>query len=71
MIQHSGMVFNVVLDTRVDEFEASKLSNNGLYVSRKYIYGVSPQKTEIRSLVRIIKARKSIIIITLIMARIK
>ena len=48
--QDSGMVFNVVLDTRVDEFEASKLSNNGLYVSRKYIYGVSPQKTEIRSL---------------------
>ncbi|MBQ8672309.1 MAG: DUF1189 family protein [Alphaproteobacteria bacterium] len=42
--------FDVVLDTRVDEFDASSLKNQGLYVSRKYIYGVQKLKTEIRSL---------------------
>ena len=40
----------VVLDTRVDEFETSALTTQGLYISRKFIYGVSRQKTEIRSL---------------------
>ena len=40
----------VVLDTRVDKFEASDLTEQGLYVSRKFIYAVSKQKIEIRSL---------------------
>lgn len=39
----------VVLDTRVDEFETSALEKPGLYISKKYMYGVTPQKTEIRS----------------------
>lgn len=40
----------VILDTRVDEFEASTLKDKGLYISRKYFYAVSDEKTEIRSL---------------------
>lgn len=39
----------VILDTRVDEFETSELEATGLYISKKYVYGVTPQKTEIRS----------------------
>jgi len=42
--------FDVVLDTRVNEFDASSLKNQGLYISRKYIYGVQKLKTEIRSI---------------------
>jgi len=38
----------VVLDTRVDEFETSALKDKGLYISRKYAYIVSDNKTEIR-----------------------
>ena len=45
----NGQEAKVVLDTRVDEFETSELEATGLYISKKYIYGVSPQKTEIRS----------------------
>ena len=45
-----GDQFNVVLDTRVDEFKGSELQNQGVYISRKYIYGVQKLKTEIRSL---------------------
>ena len=40
----------VVLDTRIDEFETSALKDKGVYISRKYIYAVSGEKTEIRSL---------------------
>lgn len=39
----------VVLDTRVDEFSSDDIKNQGMYISRKFIYGVSTQKTEIRS----------------------
>lgn len=39
----------VVLDTRVDEFSSDDIKNQGMYISRKFIYGVSAQKTEIRS----------------------
>lgn len=39
-----------VLDTRVDEMQASDLKNSGVYVSRKYMYFVTPVKTEIRSI---------------------
>lgn len=39
----------VVLDTRTDELSSTDLQNQGLYISRKFIYGVSAQKTEIRS----------------------
>ena len=44
------MKFSVVLDTSRDEFEATSLNKPGLYVSKKFIYGVNGQKTEIRSL---------------------
>lgn len=40
----------VVLDTRADEFETSALKDKGLYISRKYIYAVSKDKTEIRGI---------------------
>lgn len=39
----------VVLDTRVDELNSTDLQAQGLYISRKFIYGVSSKKTEIRS----------------------
>lgn len=46
----SGMnEFSVILNTKVDEFEASDLTKSGLYISKKYVYAVTPQKTEIRS----------------------
>ena len=45
-----NQTINVVLNTRVDEIPSTDLSQNGLYVSKKFIYAVSPQKTEIRSL---------------------
>lgn len=40
---------NVVLNTNVDEFEATQLNENGIYFSKKYMYVVSPRKTEIQS----------------------
>ena len=40
----------VVLNTQVDELSADAINNQGLYFSRKYMYAVSRQKTEIRSL---------------------
>ncbi len=40
----------VILNTEVDELSADEIKNSGLYFSRKYMYGVTPQKTEIRSL---------------------
>ncbi len=45
-----NMKFNVVLNTRVDEFESTSLSEPGLYLSRKFFYGVNGKKTEIQSL---------------------
>lgn len=44
------MSVEVVLDTRTDELSADAINNQGLYFSRKYMYAVSRQKTEIRSL---------------------
>lgn len=43
-------VFSVVLDTRTDELSAADITNQGVYVSRKFIYGVKSDKTEVRSL---------------------
>lgn len=40
----------VVLDTRTDELSAENLKDQGVYISRKFFYGVSTEKTEIRSL---------------------
>lgn len=40
-------ILNVVLDTSTDEIETSVLKDKGLYISRKYIYAVSENKTEI------------------------
>lgn len=40
----------VILDTRIDEFETSSLKDRGVYISRKYIYAVSANKTEIRDI---------------------
>lgn len=42
--------FNVVLDTRVDEISVEDLGNQGIYFSRKFIYGVKSDRTEVRSL---------------------
>lgn len=42
--------FYVVLNTQVDEASLNDLSGNGLYVTRKAVYVVSPEKTECRSL---------------------
>ena len=41
--------FEIVLDTRKDAFDTSALSTPGMYVSKKYIYVVNEQKTEVRS----------------------
>lgn len=41
---------NVVLDTRSDELQSSELKDSGVYFSRKFMYAVTPRKTEIRSL---------------------
>lgn len=49
-VDDNGMKFNVVLNTTRDEFEATSLTEPGLYVSKKFIYGVNWQKTEIHSL---------------------
>ena len=38
----------IVLDTRVDSLNAEDIKENGLYISRKYFYGITSQKTEIR-----------------------
>lgn len=46
--KYNGDEFRVVLDTRVDEFEATSLKDSGLYISRKYAYSVGEDKTEIR-----------------------
>lgn len=46
----SDIKFNVVLNTTRDELEATALTEPGFYVSKKFIYGVNGQKTEIRSL---------------------
>lgn len=40
----------VVMNTQVDELSADAINNQGLYFSRKFMYVVSQQKTEIRSL---------------------
>ena len=42
--------FNVVLDTRSDEFEPSSLQGQGLYVSKKFIYTVANNKIEIHNM---------------------
>lgn len=44
-----NMPINIVLDTRSDSLSSDEIREQGLYVSRKYIYAVSKQKTEIRS----------------------
>ncbi len=41
---------NVVLDTRVDQFEPSSLQGQGFYVSRQYIYTVTNNEIKIKSL---------------------
>lgn len=43
-------VIKVVLNTEVDELSSDDIKNSGIYFSRKYMYAVSPQKTEIRDL---------------------
>lgn len=42
--------FEVVLNTQVDELRTDDIKTPGLYFSRKAMYAVSSQKTEIRSL---------------------
>ena len=42
--------FHVVLNTETDELSTDDIKDTGLYISRKYMYMVSPQKSEIRSL---------------------
>jgi hypothetical protein len=42
--------FNVVLDTRIDEFATTDLQTQGLYLSKKYLYGVRSDRIEVRSL---------------------
>ncbi len=49
-VNDNNMKFNVVLNTTRDEFEATSLTEPGLYISKKFVYGVNGQKTEIRSL---------------------
>lgn len=44
-----GDKIQVVMNTGVDEFETSSLKDQGLYISRKYLYAVSARKTEIQS----------------------
>ena len=46
----NGQKVRIVLDTRVDEFAATNLTETGIFISKKYLYAISPQKTEIRSL---------------------
>ena len=41
---------NVVLDTTKNEFNATELNEYGLYISKKFVYGVGAKKTEIQSL---------------------
>ncbi|MBR1600398.1 MAG: hypothetical protein IJ677_02340 [Alphaproteobacteria bacterium] len=43
-------VRKVVLDTRAEEFETSALKDEGIYVSRKYVYAVSSREMKITSL---------------------
>lgn len=38
----------IVLDTRADSFSTDDIKENGLYISRKHLYGITSQKTEIR-----------------------
>ncbi len=42
-------VVKVVLNTAVDELNSNDIKDSGVYFSRKYMYAVSPQKTEIRT----------------------
>lgn len=42
--------YMLVLDTRTDELNAENIKNQGLYISRKFIYAIARDKTEIRSL---------------------
>jgi len=44
---------NVVLDTSTDEIETSVLKGKGVYISRKYIYTVSENKTEIHDMKKV------------------
>ncbi len=44
-----GDKVKIVMNTGVDEFDTLDLRNQGLYISRKYIYAVSERKTEIQS----------------------
>lgn len=46
----NNRVFNVVLNTQLDEFPSTYLEYEGIYLSRKYLYAVSAQKTEVRKL---------------------
>ena len=41
--------YNVVLDTRAEEFELSSLKDKGLYSSRKYLYINNGRKVEVAS----------------------
>ena len=48
--EDNAAVIKVVLNTEVDELSSDDIKDSGVYFSRKYMYAVSPQKTEIRSL---------------------
>lgn len=48
--EEGNPTFNAVLNTQVDELGVEDIQSPGLYVSRKAVYIVSPQKTELRSL---------------------
>ncbi len=43
-------VVKVVLNTEVEELTSDDIKDSGIYFSRKYMYAVTPQKTEIRDL---------------------
>ena len=48
--QLNDSTMKVVLNTEVDELSSDDIKDSGVYFSRKFMYAVSPQKTEIRSL---------------------
>jgi len=45
-----GKNISVVLNTEADELNTDEIKNSGIYFSRKFMYMVTPQKTEIRDL---------------------
>ncbi len=45
---YDDKTIKVVLNTEVDELNSDEIKDSGIYFSRKFMYAVSPQKTEIR-----------------------